>query len=283
MRKPRLYTRTVRRLDKLRQEKFAQVLAKKGDIFDENFIEKIVIRRKGAFNLALKLGALQLPIFVFLLFALIPIEANVSIFGVSPTANKKLREILLISSALLGVCSSGLAVYNTILTEILNAYVAKRSKGDKVVQEYLGIAYGVDFFVLPHTEVGKLSAGWGFPTFMVLWALLVVILFACLAVAGIYIHVLLLYDIYIDPSFSRRVSLLTIAFVLLADALWLVGMFLQSGFVVMRNYENMEILSNMPEEKAKAVYVQMAKNYYQKPWLLRILSRPKIPRKIDNS
>lgn len=278
-----MYTRTWRRAGPLRQQRFFDILANqdKDGAFDEAFIELVHKRRSSASQLTFKLISLQVPIFVLLVFSLIPIQASVSILGITPAASRNLREVLVVVSATLGVVSSGLGIYYAVLTEIIAAYVEKRSKGDKEVREFLGIGHGVDFIVMPNVEYKNLSLGWGFAVFLVVVFLAGVVFVLSIAAAALYLHYVVLKDIYYDPSFSDRVSMYVIAFVLLGDFLSISINALSGWPIAMKDYTNMMALDRLKQkepEKVAEVYRQMAAKHVRRPWLLRHLTRMKMPR-----
>src|SRR4051812_23250980 len=74
MRKPRMHTWKWWRFSTMRQERFKEVLTKNTDVFDKDYIEAVQKRRSGARSMGLKLVAIQLPIFTFLVLSLIPIR-----------------------------------------------------------------------------------------------------------------------------------------------------------------------------------------------------------------
>jgi hypothetical protein len=282
----RAYTRAWRSIGNLRQEVFYDLLSKEdtGTLFDDKFIEGVLKRRDHLANMALKLTSFQIPIFALLLFALIPIEAQVSVLGITPTAGRNLREVLVVASAILGIIATLLTLNRSSLAEIVKAYTQKKSKGQDDVRQFLNIGYGIDLFILPKTTNNNQAIGWGFGTFLILWIAAIVFLFCVATTAAIYVHFLILKNIYVDPSYSRSVSLGVIAFVLGCDFVSICNVILNSGMIPLRDYSNVMKLSDLSArepKKAEEIHRQIARRHRAKPWLLRLLTRPKIPKKLD--
>lgn len=163
----------------MRKERFKEVLRKHADVFDKDYLESILKRRSAARSITFKLFAAQIPIFAFLMLSLIPVEASVTVFGVSPKASKNLREVLIVASAFVGCGSAMLNHYLGILDEIVASFVDRRSKGDKDVSEFLGLGLGTNFWFLPGVAYGHASVGWGFLAFIGLIGLLGIMLVLC--------------------------------------------------------------------------------------------------------
>ncbi|MHB8269259.1 hypothetical protein [Bradyrhizobium sp.] len=282
---PRVFTWTWRSAADLRRQRFYEVLAAQGKdgIFDDKYIELIQRRRSSSYKMAFRVFSLQMPILIFLVLSLIPIDASVSVLGISPSGNRHLREMLLIVSALLGVAAAGLSHHAAILSEILSAYTEKRSRGDAKIKGYLGIGYGVDFAVLPETsDVNLKPSGW-YAAFIGVMALAVILLLLALLLTGFTIHLLVLRDVYVDPSFSRGVSVGVIVFVLLTD-LFSAGLsLLGNGPVLLKDFTNANAIFKIFErdaEKGTAIYKKIAVMHAEKPWLIRRFSRVKMPKKL---
>jgi len=281
VRKPKLHTISWTKISTLRKQKFDALLSKHGEIFDEKFIEMVQKRRERLLNLTLKLTAIQVPILAFLTFALIPVDASVSVLGISPATNRNLREILIVFSAITGLLAVGLSVNRQTLSDIVQAYVDKRSKSDNEANEYLSIGHGLSFASLPNSDYGLLSFGRGYLMLLLLLIFLVISLFIITVGAALALHVLILRDIYYYPSYSHAVSLLVISLVIACDLLGLIWTLLATGFWPMQNLERLHALSRIEEktpQRAKEIYKEMAMRYYKKPWLLRLITRPRLPK-----
>lgn len=278
-----MHTRTWWRFSTMRRERFKDVLRKNVDTFDKDYIEAIQKRRAAALSIGWKLIAVQLPILTFLVLSLIPIQASVSIFGVSPGASKNLREVLVVISALLGVCSSALNHHVENLNEVVAAYIERRSKGDKEVADYLGMALGTNYWLLPGVKYESASVGWGFLALIGAIALIAVtVVFATLFAAG-YVHYRILRDIYADPSFSLHASILVVGFVLLCDCFSVLLSFLSSGGMPLQDLTNMLTITKIGErdpEKASTIYRAIADEHLRRPWIIRIFFRIKMPKKL---
>jgi hypothetical protein len=283
MRTPKLYTRSWWRFSTLRRDRFKEVLQKSSDTFDSGYIEAIQKRRSGAWSVAFKVAAIQIPIFVFLVLSLIPVQASVTIFGVSPGASKNLREVLVVASALLGTASAALNHYIDLLGEIVSAYVDRRSKGDKEIAEYLGMGLGTNHWILPNAKYGNAHLGWGFLGFIATLGLLgIIVLLATLLGAG-YVHYLVLQDIYLNPSFSNAVSVWIIGFVLTCDSFSILLAFLGGGIFPLRDLTNMLAIAKIGErnpDEASKIYRTIATQHVQRPWIVRLFFRMQMPKNL---
>lgn len=281
MKNARLYTRTWMKPGTLRRSRLLDTIRDHEAVLDGGFMEAVTKRRSSVFSALLKAYALQVPIFVFLVLSFIPIEASFSLFGVTPTSNKNLREILVVLSALIGVAIGFLNYYYESMSEILAAYAERKSKGNKDVESVLRLGFGLDAVSLPPRSQGHIQLGWGYLAFVGLFLFLIVGLALIVAAGGFYIHVMVLLDIYQKPSFSTTVSLAVIAFVLGCDLLTVMISVFNSGPVIARNFTNLMAVAKMDEAKSQAIYVGMWQRHYRKPFLLRILTRAKLPRKLS--
>ena len=280
---PRVFTWTWRNAADLRKQRFYEALGAQGKdgIFDDKYIELIQRRRSSSYKIAFRVFSLQMPILIFLVLSLIPIQASVSVLGISPSANRNLREMLLIGSAFLGVAAAALNHHAAILSESLNAYAEKRSRGDAKIKGYLNIGYGVDFSVMPETSDANMNTSGWYLAFIGLMGFAMILLLAVLLITGFIIHVLVLRDVYVDPSFSRGVSVGVIAFVLLTDVLTVGLSLFNSGPVLMKDFTNANTVLKIFErdpEKGSAIYKKIAE--LQKPGLFRRFTRVKMPKKL---
>jgi hypothetical protein len=282
---PRVFTWTWRSAADLRRQRFYEVLGAHGKdgLFDDKYIELIQKRRSSSYKIAFRVFALQMPILIFLVLSLIPIDGNVSVLGLSPSGNRNLREMLLIASGLLGIAAAGLNHHAAILSEILTAYSEKRSRGDAKIKGYLNIGYGVDFAVLPETGDKNLNTSGWYLAFIALMGLAVILLLVVILITAFTIHLLVLRDVYVDPSFSRGVSVGVIVFVLLTDA-FTVGLGLLSGGpVLLKDFTNANAAQKVFDrdpERGSAIYKGIVDDHLRKPWLIRRFTRVKMPKKL---
>jgi hypothetical protein len=280
---PRVFTWAWRSAADLRKQRFYEVLGAhgRGGLFDDKYIELIQKRRSSSYKIAFRVFSLQMPILIFLVLSLIPVDASVSVLGISPSANRNLREMLLTVSGLLGVAAAGLNLHAVILSEILSVYAEKRSKGDAKLKGYLNIGYGVEFAVLPETSDKNLNTSGWYAAFIAVMGLGMILLLAILLITGFAIHVLVLRDVYVDPSFSRGVSVGVIVFVLFTDAFTAGLSLFTSGPVLMKDLTNANTVLKIFEkdpEKGAAIYKKIAE--LQKPGLFRRVTRVKMPKRL---
>lgn len=281
MRTPRLYTRQWIKANALRRANYIEQIRAHEAILDDKFFEAVLKRRSSVLSAVLKAYAIQVPIFALLVLSLIPIEASFSILGISPTSNKNLREILIALSALLGVAVGFLNSYHDALSEIIAAFIEKRSKGNKRLEGVLKAGYGLDAMPLPPTSMGHLELGWGYAVFLVLFGFLVICVLAILALGSVAIHLIVLHEIYARPSFSTGVSIAIICFVVTCDCLALIIMVANSGPVLVRDLTNMMAVSKMDDARSAEIYKGMWRRHLRKPLLLRLFTRPKLPKKLN--
>jgi hypothetical protein len=269
------------RLSELRRDMFYDLLVKSKyeKVFDDKFIETVQKRRDAVAAMAFKLTTFQIPIFALLVFSLIPIQASVSVLGISPASSRHLREILVVASSLIGLIATYLNIYKGSLNEMLSAYTRRQSKGDARVRRFLDIAYDLDFFVLP--DVGpRESLPKSFLPVMFIWIVALVIVFAAVVCAALAIHILILRDIYIDPSYSVRVSIGVIAFVVLCDFITMMASVYQHGHIGLKDYQLLYTVSKLDERdpgKMKAIYRGMFTEHYRKPFYKRWFTKAKLP------
>jgi hypothetical protein len=215
--------------------------------------------------------------------SLIPVEASVTVFGVSPKASKNLREVLIVASALVGCFSGMLSRYIEIMDEIVASFVDRQSKGDKDVSEFLGLGLGTNFWFLPSAAYGHASTGLGFLALLSVIGLLGITLLFCTVFGAAYIHWCILRDIYVNPSFSVSASIWVIGFVLACDFFTLLLAFLSNGGLPLQDLTNMMSIAKMGEkdpQKASRIYEAMAREYLRRPWFIRLVSRVKMPKSL---
>jgi len=281
VRTPRLYTRQWIKANALRRANYIEQIRAHETVLDDKFFDAVLKRRSSVLSAVLKAYAIQVPIFALLVLSLIPIEASFSILGISPTSNKNLREILIALSALIGVGIAFLNSYHDALSEIIAAFTEKRSKGNKPLESVLKAGYGLDAMPLPPQSMGDLQLGWGYAAFLVLFGFLVVSLLAILALGSVAIHLIVLHEIYAKPSFSTGVSIAVICFVVTCDCLTLIITLANSGPILVRDFANMMTVSKMDDVRSAEIYRGMWRQHLQKPFLLRLFTRPKLPKKLS--
>ncbi|MGX4804853.1 hypothetical protein [Bradyrhizobium guangdongense] len=267
----------------MRKERFKDVLRKHADIFNDDYLEAIQKRRATARSLSFKLFSAQLPILIFLVLSLIPVDASVTIFGVSPKASKNLREVLIVASALVGVFATTLNHYVDIMNDIIGCFVDRRSKGDKEVSEFLGLGLGTNLWFLPGVKYENASVSWGFLALISMIAVLGISVLLCTFFGTVYVHFLVLKDIYINPSFSHATSVAVISFVLACDVFTLLLAFLSSGGMPLQDLTNMLTMSKISEkdpDRAAKIYRAMALEHLRRPWFIRLISRMKMPKRL---
>jgi hypothetical protein len=117
----------------------------------------------------------------------------------------------------------------------------------------------------------------------VLLVLALVLLVVVVLLAALAIHLLVLRDVYVDPSFSRSVSVGVIAFVLVTDV-FAVGLSLMSnGPVLLKDFTNTNAIFKIFEkdtEKGNAIFKKVAEMHSKKPWLIRRFTRVKMPKRL---
>jgi hypothetical protein len=99
------------------------------------------------------------------------------------------------------------------------------------------------------------------------------------------IHLLVLRDVYVDPSFSHGVSVAVITFVLLTDAFTGGLTLLGSGPVLLKDFTNANAATKIFErdpERGAAIFKKVAALHAEKPWILRKLTRVKMPKKLPD-
>jgi hypothetical protein len=285
--KLREYTRTWRTAGPLRRQRFYDILTVKGrdGVLDSDFLTLLHERRATAIKRALKLFSFQIPVLALLVLAILPLQASVSILGITPAASRGFREALVVISALMGVAASGLSFYTGILTEMIESYVVKLSKGDDEIKTLLGVAHGVEYFVVPNVYEKNVRLGWGFGAFLAILGIIAALLALAMIAAYLVFHLYILWDIYQRPSFSVAVSVCVVWFVLLADTLGLSINVLNGWPFAVRDYTNFHKLAEIQEhdpERYKRVIVSIVEQHHGLPWLLRKIVRPKMPKKLPD-
>ena len=123
-------------------------------LIDQDFI-RAINERKQRLEVALsKLWGVQFPLLMFFVFMLIPISAEVSLFGISPHNAQGFREIALLIWATVAVHSSYLAVQKVTLDSLLKAHVTYLAGGNKNVEDALKLRYGISLIWIPASPKG---------------------------------------------------------------------------------------------------------------------------------
>jgi hypothetical protein len=130
---------------RIRRDRFLRLLSNEQTkaLFDDVFIRGVEDRKNALDARQLKIVGLQFPIFMFLLFTLIPINVPISILGISPSGSQGLREIVLLVWASLATYASLVSIEQNSLRDILLAFVSHRASGSSDAQEVLKLRYGL--------------------------------------------------------------------------------------------------------------------------------------------
>jgi hypothetical protein len=176
--------------------------------------------------------------------------------------------------------TGGISVPRSALTDIVSAYVQRRGAGDNDKSQLLGVGYGVNFLVLPNATYGHLAIGSGYSFLLLILMFLLVALFVIFVVGASTIHFLILIDVYIHPRYSHFVSKCVIGFVVLCDIASFLIFILVAGAWPMQIFERLKGIQRLREkapERVDEIYREMWRQYYQKPWLLRLFTRARLP------
>jgi hypothetical protein len=247
MRMDRPCTKLWVKASALRQARYSEIIRKNDGVLPDRYFEDVEKRRSAAAGLRLITCVIQVPIFVFFVLSLIPVESSSFVFG---ALSKDLREILIVVSAALGLCISVIGYYHDALTEILAAHVEYRSNGNKSVEEMLRLSYGIDIFPLPPRTQGHLELGWGYLLFVRIFTAFTAVTVIVLALSALFIRLKVLEDIYFTPTFSTAASLWVIGFVVITDTLGAFIFILNTGPIRARRFEE-ETTSNRPSTDAR--------------------------------
>jgi hypothetical protein len=209
-----------------RKEEFSQLLDDPAfkDIFNEKFIDGLEKRRENLDAQFRRVQVIQLSSLVILGLILVAPRINVSFFGLISSDGRWLREILMFLSATVqlytGLLLNPRQVY---ISEILQVYALKLSKGNPGALRVLYLRYGTgetEMLKLPKQKYtagqifGIISAAIGTLTWVFISALCVFLVEVAAAVSVIA-----------DPTFSRRISVSLVIYVLLV---FVAGMSIQA-------------------------------------------------------
>src|SRR5262245_26806290 len=265
----------------LRKERFVELFSKKEfrEILNSDFIKGVESRRDLLQARRFKLYAWQVPLFLFLALSLVPVKISGAIFGVSIDSAKTLREVLLVISSTLGLAALFIQSQGTYLEEILDAVAIKQSANNKDLKEFLTVRYGTGTFLLRDynddlKSNAKLVAG---VIFLVILVLLLLLLFS----ATTAIHIFNLVEVYLHPNFSNTISVLVMAYVILADIVLVLGFFLIISPLPYSTWEDLRKLERLRSKDPAAydaVISAMVRKHLQKGFLRRIFGRPTLPR-----
>ncbi len=165
----------------------------------------------------------QAPIFVLLVFSLLSFDVNVSMFGISASGVKGLREVLLAISATIGLAAYEINRDLGLLNEMLRGFIESKSTPNSDVREFLEVRYGVAELSSFRSFSNELKSSWYQITLAGLWVLCAVLMLVLIVSFALSVQFLILREIYVHPNFSLEVSLLVILYVLLSDLLSLIG------------------------------------------------------------
>ena len=267
--------------DAVRYERFKWLLSRSGSekVFSEKFFDAVEKRCDAITKLQIQLFWLQVPIFVYLVLIVTGTDTNVSFLGI--TAGKNLREVLVVTSALLALWVTWLNNEKDGLKSMLKARNYRLAKGNVSYLEYLNAGHGI----VPLTAVSPIEAHLTRTPAQLFaltgMAIIAIILFLMAIVFGYCVHILALIEIYRHPNFSTTATFGVISFVLLADFLAIFWHLSISGVLPYESTERLMRYAKLSEanpEKASAILKQAAESYFKQGRLKRFLTRPKLPK-----
>ena len=202
-----------------RKEEFSQLLDDPAfkDIFDEKFIDGLEKRREVLDAQFRRVQIIQLTSLVILGFILVAPHINVSFFGLISSDGRGLREILMFLGATIQLYTGLLLNHRQVyVSEILQAYAMKLSKGNVAALRVLYLRYGTG-----ETEMLKLSkqrytAGQVFGIIAAAIGTLTWIFISALCV--FLVEVAAAVSVISDPTFSRKISVSLVIYILLVFA-----------------------------------------------------------------
>jgi hypothetical protein len=267
----------------IQTDRFRSVLTSGRDepAFNDKFFEMIDRRRGELGKLQQTIFFLQLPTFMYLVLVLAGIDVNLSLFGIA--AGKNLREALVLVSSGLGLWATLISSQKTTLENMLRAKNEKLAKGDKEKREFLNAGYGLQPFVFspPINPQWRLRLA-HFLMGIILIASVILMMLAVLDVA-LAVHVMTLLEVYRHPNFSPPATGLVIAFVILADVISVSWIALASGVLPYKSQERttgLVKLADTDPEAAKKVVSAIIEKHSKKSLVMRLLTRPVIPKKL---
>jgi hypothetical protein len=265
----------------IQKEQFRSLLQKGNEdtVFDQKFFE-MVDRRRGEFGkLQQTLFFLQVPTFVYLVLVLAGIDVNLSLLGI--TAGKNLREALVLISSALGLWASLISSQKMVLESMLHARNEKLARGNKETIDFLDAGYGL----LPFVWSKPADPNWSLSRLHIVSAVIlvvaVILFFVALLAVVLTVHVMTLIEIYRHPNFSFTATIVVISFVTLVDVISLSWTAISSGILPYRSRERINRLAKLMDsdpDASKKVFAAIVEKQMKKGPLMRILTRPVIPR-----
>jgi hypothetical protein len=264
-------------------ERLQELMAKKenADILGSEFVSGLEKRRDLLESRSYKALAIQAPLFLMLAFALLNLDVQVSILGLSTASAKSLREVLLVVSTAfsLGLSAFGRQLQN--VNEMLKAVVAKVGGSNSDLREFLQVRYGLGEFSFLSSFNDEFKVGttqWVLISFAAFGAsLLVVVLF----VVAFAIQLLTFREIYLHPNYSVEVSMAVIALVLLGDVVSVLMSLLTRGYQPYQTFEDFLKLNKLAQkdpEQYSAIIREIVQRHYSKGLIRRVFGRPKMKR-----
>lgn len=216
MRKPRPQSKLWVSSSTFRRFQYSGLIQGSAGILPDEIFDNANKRRAAAAGLRLVICALQVPIFAFFALSLIPADANPS---AAVTLSKELREILLVISAVLGLCIGFAGYYHDALTDLLSANLDARTERNACAAEIARLSFGIYALPLPATVEGHFELGTSYHFFIKAFNALAATTVVMLMLTALLVRFKVLEDIYFAPTFSTTASLWVIAFVLITDIL----------------------------------------------------------------
>jgi hypothetical protein len=278
MRRIKVFDAVFAKTSSLQIERFGSVL-RRSHVFDDKFFEMIDRRRADYEKLLQTILFLQIPTTAYLVLVLAGVDVNLSILGIA--AGKNLREVLVIVASGLGLWSAYVRNQKSVIENMLHARAERMAKGDAAILEFIKAGYGLSPFIFeqPTNTLWSPSILRILSLFLFVASLVLLLIF--IAGATLAVHVLTLVEIYHHPNFSRLATEFTISFVIVADAVSLCWTLAMSGAIPYRSHERISRYLKLREqdpEAAQAIMRRMVELHLKRPWLLRIITRPKLPK-----
>jgi hypothetical protein len=229
---------------RIRRDRFLRLLSNEQTkaLFDDVFIRGVEDRKNALDARQLKIVGLQFPIFMFLLFTLIPINVPISILGISPSGSQGLREIVLLVWASLATYASLVSIEQNSLRDILLAFVSHRASGSSDAQEVLKLRYGLSqlWMAEPADDHIVRSRVWALVATACIIGVLILLFMLGLILVGT--PLLVLFDVYRHPAFSPPITAFVITYVIVSDV---VGISIFLIFFAWFPYRNQESLMKL--------------------------------------
>lgn len=240
------------------------------DLFDDGFFEGLEKRKEQINKTQVRLGFLELPILLFLVFTIVPTEAKITILGIGNA--DKFREAFLFLMVTIGFFAVLNNIHVNTIEEMLNGLIRFKSEVHPEVKPYLEARFGTVFFP-PIPKLPKdIRASTSFIVMHWLSLAGLVITFLATVAFVIYVQVAVIIDIYQKPSFSITLTHWLVAYAVFVQVTSVLLVWLGQGWLPVKDFGYVMALAEL-KDKNPAKYEKIIEKIARSGGT----ARPKLP------